>query len=92
LIEQSAQYRKDHKEKISTQKVHYYQKHKVKITQYYLNNKDKRKQKITCECGSILQISNNPRHIRSEKHKRWVENNETVEVSNDDFNNLHAYI
>jgi hypothetical protein len=87
---------KDNKEQILKRHAQYRQNNKDQIAQYYQNNKVKilkrLKQKINCECGSIIRIDGTSHHYKTKKHIRWLENNETVEVSNVDFNNLHAYI
>jgi len=96
IKKREAQYRNDNKEKISKRMTLYYQNNKEKLVQYSKNNREqihlRHKQKITCECGSIIRIYGKPRHDKTNKHKQWVENNETTEVSTEDFNNLHTYI
>ena len=96
ISEREAQYRNDNKEKISKRGAQYYKDNKEKLAkcrfQRYQNDKEKLKQKITCGCGSVMRIDGKVRHHKSKKHINWVANNENIEVSTNDFNNLHAYI
>jgi|TARA_B110001450_G_scaffold160831_1_gene149949 hypothetical protein len=65
--EYKKQYYTDNKEK----KIEYY-------NQYRTDNKDKlaeqQKQKVTCECGCISTRGNLPRHRKSLKHLKLMEN------------------
>tara|TARA_R110000868_G_C10592540_1_gene739728 strand:+ start:107 stop:670 length:564 start_codon:yes stop_codon:yes gene_type:complete len=39
----------------------------------YENKKDELKLKMECECGSIIRITNLPRHKKSQKHLKYLE-------------------
>lgn len=61
------EYRKQNKEKIRKQQKEYQKKNKQQIS-------SNRKIKITCKCGSIFSVYNKCRHLRSKKHKKFIEN------------------
>jgi len=62
--EHSKQYRLDNKEKIK---------------QYKLNNaeklNEKRNEKFNCDCGGSYSRTNKTRHLKTNKHKKYLENN-----------------
>ena len=41
--------------------------------QYYVNNKDKFTQKHNCECGGKYTYQNKARHMKSKKHRDYIE-------------------
>ena len=108
ISHRNAQYYKDNKEKFAKYNDKYYHNNKEKISMYYQANKKRiseqdalrykkkkagLKQKFTCKCGAYIQVCSTYNHYnKSKKHKRWVETNEMVEVSNDDFDAMHSYI
>ena len=85
--EKFAEYAQKNKERIAKRQAEYRAKNKEKITermvdyhvQWYAKNKDKiaekRKEKVTCECGSEVIRNGLPRHRKSKKHQKWVEQN-----------------
>lgn len=50
-----------------------------KVKEYYNKNKEKVKEresiKITCECGSIFRKYGLQKHVKTEKHLKFIENN-----------------
>jgi hypothetical protein len=58
-------YRQENKEKLKIMKKEYYEEHKEEI-------KEKRKEKITCDCGSILGINDKAKHLKTIKHKNYI--------------------
>ena len=65
------EYYEKNKNKMNEHKKIYYQKNKNKIN-------EKRSEQFTCECGSIYTISHKARHLRTTKHKSFVENNNLI--------------
>ena len=67
------------KDKIAEQHAEWYAKNKDKIAEkgaeYYAKNKEKYAEKIQCECGSEVNKSSLPRHRKTKKHQKWVEQN-----------------
>jgi hypothetical protein len=59
------QYRLDNKEQLK-------QYHKQYDKQYYQTNKEKFKEKLLCECGCSIRKCNLPRHKRTAKHRRLL--------------------
>ena len=47
--------------------MNYYQQNKVQIL-------ERMKEIFTCECGSTIAISSLSRHIRTKKHKKYIDN------------------
>jgi hypothetical protein len=43
------------------------------INNIYEKNKDKINEKITCECGSSYTRQNKSQHLKSNKHKNFME-------------------
>ena len=61
-------YKKANKEKIALKKKEYYEANKEKIALG-------KKEKFECECGSTLSKSANSRHIKRNKHLKYVNDN-----------------
>jgi hypothetical protein len=40
-----------------------------------LANLERGKQKVTCDCGSVIARREMCKHIKSQKHKNWIEAN-----------------
>jgi len=80
--EKRKQYVSTNKESIKEYQHDYYpqyaEKNKEKLAEYHKtwqqNNKDNINKKITCECGCISSRSNLPRHRKSKKHLKLMEN------------------
>jgi len=67
--------RQNHQENIVTrneQSRMYYEKNKESIN-------TKRRKTYTCECGSSLTIYNKKRHIKSQKHQKYLEQQKQLE-------------
>ena len=83
--EQGKKYYEEHKEKIIEQNKKYAEENKEKIKLnkelWYQQNKEiileKNKELITCECGSIIQISGKKEHCTSKKHQDYLTYNST---------------
>ena len=67
--EKNKQYFKQYREKHKAQLKIYYKQYSK---QYYAKNKAKLKQKFNCKCGGKYTNVNKARHMRSEKHKRYL--------------------
>ena len=75
------EYYLDNKQQINAWKKHYCENHKQRIKirkkQWYNNNKEQRlaqlNQKYTCECGGKFTHVNKARHLRTKKHKEYME-------------------
>ncbi len=76
IKEKNKQYSKENKEKIKEYKDEWYQKNKEKILQ-------KQKEIFVCECGSEIRSSGKAEHIRSSKHKQYINSLNINNVSND---------
>jgi len=82
IAERKKQHYKKNKEKTKQQ----YEKNKQlileKAKQYYPKNKlkiaEKGKLKMTCECGSVFRKSDKARHLKSKKHKNFVNSNSST--------------
>ena len=76
--EYNKEYRIVNKDKISKCKKQYAVENKDKIVeyqkQYRVDNREKIKQKVTCECGCIVNRCSLPRHRKSPKHLKLMEN------------------
>ena len=76
-------YREENKEQIQEQRKQHYQDNKEQIQeykkQYYQDNKEniseKRKKKFVCECGSECRIADKNKHLRTNKHIKFLEQN-----------------
>ena len=67
ILEKAKQYAEENKDKIKDYKDSWYQKNKEKIL-------EKQKQMFICECGSEVRCSGKAEHLRSVKHKTYIEN------------------
>jgi hypothetical protein len=83
IAEQQSEYYAKNKDKINEQHAEYRAKNKDKmaklVAEWYAKNKDKIKEKVSekvqCECGSEVRRDSLPRHRKSKKHQKWVEQN-----------------
>ena len=81
ISEYRKQYREDNKEKIKAKAKQHYETHKEEINaknkQYRENNKEKinakAKQKYNCECGGKYTLRNKAQHMKSKKHRDYME-------------------
>lgn len=75
------EYNKNNQEYYKEYNIEYYDNNKEIIKkqtkQYYNNNKEiiseLRKEKMTCHCGSIFRISDKLKHLKTDKHKKFIE-------------------
>jgi len=76
LIAGMKQYRDDNKVKIATNAKQYRDDNKVKIVadnkKYYDENKAKKAIKFYCICGGKYTASHKTRHIKTERHKKYL--------------------
>ena len=63
--ESSKKYREVNKEQINEKKKKYYEVNKEQIN-------EKANEKITCECGIMINKSNKARHLKTIKHKNYL--------------------
>lgn len=68
ILECHRQYREEHREKLKDYNKLYREEHKKEIS-------EKRCQKINCECGKKYSIGNKSRHLKSQKHLQYLEQN-----------------
>jgi len=66
-LERNKQYYTNNKDKILEQNKHYKTENKDKLL-------ERMNQKVTCECGCIVSRCNLPRHKRTKKHLKLMEN------------------
>jgi hypothetical protein len=79
--EQNHKYYEEHKEVIKLKTKEYVEENKEKVKEYqdnwYQKNKEKilekQKQVFLCECGSEVRCSGKAEHLRSTKHKNYIE-------------------
>jgi hypothetical protein len=79
--QQTHKYYEQHKEEIKLKTKEYVEKNKEKIKKYsdiwYQKNKEKilekQKQVFLCECGSEVRCAGKAEHLRSIKHKNYIE-------------------
>ena len=95
-IDQKKEYDKNryeqNKEKLSEQKKIQYQKAKEEVKQrtnkYYYENKDviqkRTKQIINCDCGISYTYGNKLRHLKSQKHQAYLQQNNNNLINNID--------
>ena len=72
IIEQNKIYIEENKDKIKERKDEWYKKNKEKIL-------EKQKNIFICECGSEFRCSGKAEHLRSTKHKKYIEDNKLTE-------------
>jgi hypothetical protein len=83
IAKQHAEWYAKNKDKIAERQFEYRAKNKDKIakreSEYRAKNKDKIKEKVSkqvqCECGSEVRRDSLPRHRKSKKHQKWVDQN-----------------
>ena len=81
LMVKCRRYRADNRGKAAARDRQYYQDNRARILvqkkQYQAKNKGRiaarQKQKTNCPCGSQHTRNNKSRHLRSKKHKRWLD-------------------
>ena len=68
----------NNRDKIKEYRKQYRTENKEKLTEYFkqyrVDNREKTKQKVTCECGCIVNRCSLPRHRKSPKHLKLMEN------------------
>jgi hypothetical protein len=73
---QSKKYREENKEKISKRKKIWCEENKEKIKIYREERKEeireKKKEKMTCECGAIIRKNDIGKHLKTIKHKNYI--------------------
>lgn len=82
-IKYQNEYREKNKEVLKEKKKEYYHKNIDRLTEYLKEWREKNKEvlkeknyeKFTCECGGRYIKQNEARHLRSNKHKSFIENN-----------------
>ena len=83
-----AQYYKDNKKEIKEHAIQYYEANRQKALeqqkQYYEQNKteiqNNKKQPLVCTCGSEIQKTEKARHERSQKHIKFVQEQQLQSV------------
>ena len=88
IKEQTHNYYQEHKEEIKLKTKQYVEENKEKVKEYkdewYQKNKEKilakQKQTFICECGSEVRCAGKAEHLRSVKHKKYVENLQSISV------------
>jgi len=86
IKEQTHNYYEEHKDEIKLKTKQYVEENKDKIKEYkdswYQKNKEKilekQKQIFICECGAEVRCSSKAVHLRSTKHKHYVESLQTL--------------
>jgi len=81
ILEQQRKYKEDHKAELIEQNKKYVEENKEKIqankNKWYEDNKEKilqkQKEMITCDCGAQIRKSGRAEHLRSKKHKDFLE-------------------
>jgi len=82
IKEQTHKYYEEHKEEIKQKTKLYAEENKEKVKEYkdewYQKNKEKiltkQKESFLCDCGSKVRCSGKAEHLRSEKHKKYINN------------------
>jgi hypothetical protein len=78
ISKNKAEYHINNKEKLNEKSKKHYENNKEKYKEYIVNNKEKinkrEREKITCECGSIISKKCIPKHIKSKKHLKLMQN------------------
>jgi hypothetical protein len=71
-------WRDENKERLQEKHKKWNEEHKeerkIKSAEWYKQNKDKMTMDITCECGVVYKKNNKSNHIKTKKHKKWIEN------------------
>jgi len=88
IKEQSHTYYEEHKDEIKLKTKQYAEENKEKVKEYkdewYQKNKEKilakQKQTFICECGSEVRCAGKAEHLRSTKHKHFIEQLHTSQV------------
>jgi len=89
ILEKVSQYRQEHKQEISEKKKQYQRihnkSHNNRCKKYYEKNKqeihEKAKQKFNCDCGSVIRITDKSTHNKSQKHKNYITQSLSEELS-----------
>jgi hypothetical protein len=89
IKQQSNNYYEEHKEEIKSKVKKYVEENKDKVKEYkdnwYQKNKEKilEKQKLSfmCECGSEVRCSGKAEHLRSNKHKKYIDSSSIQNIS-----------
>ena len=85
---QTHNYYEEHKEEIKLKTKQYVEENKEKVKEYkdewYQKNKEKilakQKQMFVCECGAEIRCSGKAEHLRSTKHKNYVESLQSLNL------------
>ncbi len=72
--EQKKQYRLEHKEELKEYKKQYQQKNKEEIKEYLKQWRLENSEIIECECGSKYKKYHHSNHIKSKRHKNYINN------------------
>ena len=79
IAQKYKEYYEDNKEKIAQKDKEYYANNKEQILQKekerYQINKAKLNQKFQCECGGKYTHANKARHMKTQKHQKYIEQN-----------------
>lgn len=86
IKEQTHAYYEEHKDEIKLKTKQYVEENKDKVKEYkdswYQKNKEKilekQKQIFVCECGAEVRCSGKAEHLRSSKHKHYVESLQNI--------------
>jgi len=81
IKEQTHKYYEEHKDEIKSKVKQYVEENKKKVKEYkdewYQKNKEKilekQKQSFICECGSEVRCAGKAEHLRSNKHKKYID-------------------
>jgi hypothetical protein len=72
------EYYQDNKVKIKEYKKEYHETNKEKLNeiskQYFKDNKERLNEKNTCECGGHYTFINKSNHLKSIRHKKYLDN------------------
>jgi hypothetical protein len=88
IKEQTHNYYQEHKDEIKLKAKQYVEENKDKVKEYkdswYQKNKEKilekQKQTFVCECGAEVRCSGKAEHLRSTKHKHYVESLQSLNL------------
>jgi hypothetical protein len=74
--EKLKEYREEHKKEIKNYQSQWYQEHKeelnIKSFKYREEHKEKLQKKINCECGGKYTHSTKSKHIKTQKHQKYL--------------------